>query len=119
MMIAIATKLVPTMRPLGAMTKVLVIVDVPLVVSSVTSAWISISNFLIVKTTVSLSMTHLVVEQFQSCSLDCACNPEGSTSLVCDKSDGQCPCQANVTGRQCNVCQDGFKNYPNCTSMYP
>ena len=50
-------------------------------------------------------------------SIDCACDPDGSTSLVCDKSDGQCPCKANVTGRRCNVCEDGFKNYPNCTSM--
>ena len=58
-MIAIATRLEPTMRPSDAMTKELVIVDVPLVVSNVTNAWISISNFLIVKTTVSLSIARL------------------------------------------------------------
>ena len=57
MMIVIVTRLELTMRPLDAMTMVLAIVAVPLVVSNVTNAWISISIFLIVKTTVSLS-TH-------------------------------------------------------------
>ena len=44
----------------------------------------------------------------------CNCDPKGSTSLICEKSDGQCPCKDNVGGRQCNACDDGFKDHPNC-----
>ena len=53
MMIVIVTRLEPTMRPLGAMTMVHVIVVVPLVVSNVTNAWTIISNSLIAKRIVS------------------------------------------------------------------
>ena len=48
--------------------------------------------------------------------LACNCDGTGSTSLVCNKTSGQCPCKTNVSGLQCRVCQDGFKNHPNCTS---
>ena len=49
---------------------------------------------------------------------DCSCSEKGSISLICDKETGQCPCQPNVTGRQCETCQDGFKEYPDCERMY-
>ena len=52
-MIVIATRLEPTMRPLGAMIMVHAIVAVPLVVSNVTNAWTIISNSLIAKRIVS------------------------------------------------------------------
>ena len=48
--------------------------------------------------------------------LACNCDVTGSTSLVCNKTNGQCQCKTNVSGLQCRVCQDGFKNHPNCTS---
>ena len=47
---------------------------------------------------------------------DCSCNVTGSTSLVCNKTSGQCSCRTNVSGKKCQVCQNGFKNHPNCTS---
>ena len=49
-----------------------------------------------------------------NCNVACNCDPNGSTSLICQKSDGQCPCKDNVGGRQCNACEDGFKEHPNC-----
>ena len=47
--------------------------------------------------------------------IDCGCNREGSTSLICNKTDGQCACKPNVHGRQYDKCKDGFKLHPNCT----
>ena len=44
----------------------------------------------------------------------CNCNEEGSTSLICDKETGQCPCKANITNRQCEVCESGYKGHPTC-----
>ena len=46
--------------------------------------------------------------------LACNCDPDGSTSPICEKSDGQCPCKDNVGGRQCDACEDGFKEHPEC-----
>ena len=44
----------------------------------------------------------------------CDCNEEGSTSLICDKETGQCPCKANVTNQQCEVCESEYKGHPDC-----
>ena len=52
---------------------------------------------------------------FQYFSVVCACDPKGSTSLICNKTDGNCSCKPNIHGRQCDKCQDGFKLHPNCT----
>ncbi|XP_028396319.1 LOW QUALITY PROTEIN: usherin-like [Dendronephthya gigantea] len=38
----------------------------------------------------------------------CLCNMSGSTSRLCDKTNGQCPCRNTVTGRQCERCKLGF-----------
>uniref|UniRef100_A0AAR2JGC3 Basement membrane-specific heparan sulfate proteoglycan core protein n=1 Tax=Pygocentrus nattereri TaxID=42514 RepID=A0AAR2JGC3_PYGNA len=34
----------------------------------------------------------------------CECNTNGSVSEVCNKQSGQCECQQNVIGRQCDEC---------------
>ncbi|GFR89290.1 laminin subunit beta 1, partial [Elysia marginata] len=41
---------------------------------------------------------------------ECACDPQGSTSLQCDES-GQCPCKDSVQGFKCDVCKDGFYGF--------
>ncbi|XP_064609157.1 laminin-like protein epi-1 [Liolophura sinensis] len=44
---------------------------------------------------------------------DCLCETSGTVgnTAVCNSnSTGQCPCKQYVTGRQCNICQDGFYN---------
>lgn len=38
----------------------------------------------------------------------CACDPEGSTSDVCDQRSGQCQCRPQFVGRQCDRCQTGY-----------
>lgn len=37
----------------------------------------------------------------------CKCDPQGSSSFVCDVRGGQCPCRANVIGRSCDQCAPG------------
>ncbi|BFZ05662.1 hypothetical protein BsWGS_08701 [Bradybaena similaris] len=38
----------------------------------------------------------------QSDCLPCSCDKGGSTGQTCDKTSGQCPCKANITGVKCN-----------------
>lgn len=44
----------------------------------------------------------------------CECDLQGSYDEFCNPSNGQCPCRQNTYGRQCNQCQPGFFNFPNC-----
>ncbi|CAB4003565.1 Hypothetical predicted protein [Paramuricea clavata] len=44
----------------------------------------------------------------------CDCDRNGSTSAVCDKFGGQCPCRQNVVGRKCDKCIGGYTGFPNC-----
>ncbi|XP_064422528.1 laminin subunit beta-1 [Latimeria chalumnae] len=39
--------------------------------------------------------------------LPCECDPQGSTSAVCEKIGGQCKCKPNVIGRHCDQCAPG------------
>ena len=47
---------------------------------------------------------------------ECACNTQGTidNSSSCDLKTGQCSCGPNITGRQCDRCEDGFYGFPNC-----
>uniref|UniRef100_A0A8B9DBN8 Usherin n=1 Tax=Anser cygnoides TaxID=8845 RepID=A0A8B9DBN8_ANSCY len=49
---------------------------------------------------------HKVQEKHSFVCLPCDCDKAGTVngSLLCDKSTGQCPCKAGVTGLQCNQC---------------
>jgi laminin, gamma 1 len=40
----------------------------------------------------------------------CDCHPVGSVNEKCNLDNGQCECQPNVIGRQCNQCKDTFWN---------
>ena len=85
------------------------------------NAWTSTTTFQVAKITVIFIIlifisTYIYVKI--SILSDCSCSEKGSISLICDKETGQCPCQPNVSGRQCETCQDGFKEYPDCERMY-
>lgn len=47
----------------------------------------------------------------------CACETStgGSADNNCDVETGQCPCQLNFAGKECNQCAHGYYNYPACT----
>uniref|UniRef100_A0A8B9SU76 Usherin n=1 Tax=Anas platyrhynchos TaxID=8839 RepID=A0A8B9SU76_ANAPL len=49
---------------------------------------------------------HKVQDKHSFVCLPCDCDKAGTVngSLLCDKSTGQCPCKAGVTGLQCNQC---------------
>ncbi|XP_019643138.1 PREDICTED: laminin subunit beta-1-like [Branchiostoma belcheri] len=53
----------------------------------------------------------LVMPGMENNCTDCNCNSTGSTSLVCDYTTGQCDCQRNVTGRQCDGCEPNHWNF--------
>lgn len=44
----------------------------------------------------------------------CDCNSIGATDNECDLITGQCSCHPNTYGRECDQCQPGFWNFPNC-----
>lgn len=44
----------------------------------------------------------------------CDCNSIGATDNDCDLVTGQCKCHPNTYGRECDQCQPGFWNFPNC-----
>lgn len=48
--------------------------------------------------------------------MDCNCNPEGvlGGNLNCDLDTGACDCKANVIDRKCDLCMNGFWNFPLC-----
>lgn len=48
------------------------------------------------------------------CVLVCECSVAGSLSTFCDAVSGQCHCIPGVVGRQCNKCEKGYYNFPNC-----
>ncbi|XP_041469805.1 usherin-like [Lytechinus variegatus] len=40
--------------------------------------------------------------------LPCGCDPDGSSSIYCDPTNGQCQCRSSTQGRTCAECRDGF-----------
>ncbi|CAH1785885.1 unnamed protein product [Owenia fusiformis] len=44
----------------------------------------------------------------------CTCNLDGTevSSNICEKQTGQCPCKTSTTNRTCNVCKDGYYDFP-------
>ena len=43
----------------------------------------------------------------------CSCYPPGTITagvISCNPQTGDCPCQPNVRGRQCNQCEEGYWN---------
>ena len=43
----------------------------------------------------------------------CTCNAEGSENTACDTA-GKCTCKANVIGRDCDSCEEGYYGFPDC-----
>ena len=74
--------------------------------------------FQTVKTTVITKSYQRNLEVTRFLILDCGCDLEGSTNLICNKKNGQCACKPNVGSRQCDKCQDGYKLHPNCISRF-
>lgn len=48
----------------------------------------------------------------------CDCNALGSVNNNCDLTSGQCLCNSNFDGKQCDRCKDGYFNYPDCLCEY-
>ena len=46
--------------------------------------------------------------------LACECDPDGSTSEICDKSSGKCDCKDSVVGDKCTQCSTEHWGFPNC-----
>eukprot|EP00058_Branchiostoma_floridae_P014832 XP_002600320.1 hypothetical protein BRAFLDRAFT_66822 [Branchiostoma floridae] len=53
----------------------------------------------------------LVMPGMGSNCTECSCNNTGSTSPTCDHNTGQCACQPNITGRQCDVCEPNYWDF--------
>jgi hypothetical protein len=53
---------------------------------------------------------HLFINLFSACD----CSEQGSLSNVCDVEAGQCSCKSNYGGRTCDICGNGYYNYPQC-----
>ncbi|XP_026292152.1 laminin subunit alpha [Frankliniella occidentalis] len=51
---------------------------------------------------------------YNSGALKCNCDYLGSTDFECAKFGGQCPCKANVIGRRCTECRNGYYGFPDC-----
>lgn len=49
-----------------------------------------------------------------TCPIECDCNQIGALDNECDLITGQCKCQANTYGRECDQCQPGFWNFTSC-----
>ncbi|XP_033110841.1 usherin-like [Anneissia japonica] len=43
----------------------------------------------------------------------CTCNTDGSNSVYCDPTNGQCQCSDTVQGQNCDECRDGFYGLSN------
>ena len=43
----------------------------------------------------------------------CTCNAGGSENAACDTA-GKCTCKANVIGRDCDSCEEGYYGFPDC-----
>ncbi|XP_056439932.1 laminin subunit alpha-1 [Gadus chalcogrammus] len=55
--------------------------------------------------------------------VECDCDPRGSRSAACSPDDahtgvtaGQCDCRRGFTGRRCDRCAFGFRDFPSCSA---
>ncbi|XP_026331928.1 laminin subunit alpha isoform X2 [Hyposmocoma kahamanoa] len=55
-----------------------------------------------------------ITTEYNSGTLRCFCDVEGSTDLECETFGGQCRCRPNVIGRTCSACRTGYYGFPNC-----
>ena len=64
-----------------------------------------------------LGFNHFVKEQSLAKIIkisECGCNNATSSSFICDKTTGQCPCTKNSCGTTCGECCEGFYKFPDC-----
>ncbi|CAG9136876.1 unnamed protein product [Plutella xylostella] len=55
-----------------------------------------------------------ITADYNSGTLRCFCDVEGSLDLECDSFGGQCRCRPNVIGRTCSACKTGYYGFPDC-----
>lgn len=47
--------------------------------------------------------------------LVCNCDAEGTARDICDPNTGVCICMKNYAGPRCDVCNEGYYNFPRCS----
>ena len=49
---------------------------------------------------------------------ECNCNPDGSKTLECGRTNGYCSCKERVSGLKCDDCMHNHFNFPLCQGMF-
>lgn len=73
------------------------------------------SSIIVIFCSIFIAFSFIFPERFKSCGLFCLllacnCNPDGSRTLQCDPSTGNCQCKHNIEGRVCDQCAENKYN---------
>lgn len=50
--------------------------------------------------------------------LVCDCDAEGTARDICNPNTGACICMENYAGPRCDVCNEGYYNFPRCSGNF-
>ena len=50
--------------------------------------------------------------------LVCNCDAEGTARDICDPTTGECICMKNYAGPRCDICNEGYYNFPRCSGNF-